>query len=120
MEHADRHRETVTLGQSRQKMDEAAAVCDDVTFLDEFFTKEFCEAHRYFLAKAKKVWSSDDGEEQEHYVLETQSFERIKRKLLYQYTNFYEPIIVVQDGNYLGKGLLYLKHIHTGVDWEFA
>ena len=118
MEHADRHRETVTLGQSRQKMDEAAAVCDDVTFLDEFFTKEFCEAHRYFLAKAKKVWSSDDGEEQEHYVLETQSFERIKRKLLYQYTNFYEPIIVVQDGNYLGKGLLYLKHIHMGVDLD--
>ena len=53
-------------------------------------------------------------------MLETQSFERIKRKLLYQYTNFYEPIIVVQDGNYLGKGLLYLKHIHTGVDLDFA
>lgn len=119
-EHSNRYQEPMVMGLGREKMNEAAAVCDDVTFLDEFFTKEFCETHNYFVAKGKKVWDSDEGEERQHYILETRAFERIKKWLLYRYTNFYSPIVVVENGNYLGKGLLYLKHIHMGVDLDYT
>jgi stage V sporulation protein R len=40
----------------------------------------------------------------------------IKEKLLGRLTNFGQPVIHVQDGNYKNRGELYLYHRHDGID----
>lgn len=119
-EHGARHREPIQLGLGLEKIFDVSAVCDDITFLDEFFTKEFCESHRYFLYKAKPVLDTETWEMSQHYVIESRAFERIKQRLLFRYTNFHSPIILVQNANYNGRGGLYLKHEHLGVDLDFV
>lgn len=116
--HSARFPSAVELGCGRKKMFEVAEACDDYNILDEFFTKEFCEKNKYYLAKAKTVWT-DWRKPEKHYVIETRSFDRIKRKLLFQFTNFQQPVIYVIDANYNSSGELYLRHEHTGVDLDY-
>ena len=42
--------------------------------------------------------------------------EKVKDKLLFQLTNFGQPFIYVQDGNFENRGELLLKHDHQGTD----
>ncbi|MBW2458964.1 MAG: SpoVR family protein, partial [Deltaproteobacteria bacterium] len=42
----------------------------------------------------------------------------VKRKLLFQLTNFGNPIIYVLDANYENRGELLLEHEHQGVDLD--
>lgn len=119
-DHKQRYPEPVELSIGLKKIFDVSAYCDDFTFLDEFFTKDFCESHRYFLYKAKKVFDSETLDYLDRYVLESKAFERIKQRLLFRYTNFYSPIIVVRDANYKNRGSLYLRHEHLGVDLDFV
>lgn len=106
------------LGVGTEKIFEVRCTYDDLMFLEEFFTKDFCEEKQYFFYKAKKVWDYKTGIQQKRYVIESRSFRRIKRRLLFQYTNFYLPIISVVDANYDNSGELYLLHEHQGVDLD--
>jgi stage V sporulation protein R len=45
-------------------------------------------------------------------------FQEIKRRLLFQLTNFGQPVIDVVDGNYENRGALYLLHRHEGIDLD--
>jgi len=109
------------LGLGNKKIFEVRAAYDDLMFLEEFFTKEFCEEHKYFIYKAKKVWrwTPSGSEEEKRYVIDSRSFRRIKKRLLFQYTNFYLPIITVVDANYDNNGEMYLRHKHNGVDLDY-
>ena len=40
----------------------------------------------------------------------------MKDKLLFRLTNFGQPFIYVEDGNFENRGELLLKHKHEGVD----
>ena len=108
----------VELGKGKEKLFEVHEGYDDYNILDEFFTKDFCEKNKYFLVKAKTVWINWRNEEK-HYVIESKSFERVKKRLLFQFTNFYQPIITVEDGNFNNNGELLLKHHHIGVDLDW-
>ena len=46
----------------------------------------------------------------------SREFQEIKQKLLFQLTNFGQPIVDVLDGNYENRGALYLIHRHEGMD----
>lgn len=122
MEYAKKFVGEISLGKGKEKLFEVTESYDDLMLLDEFFTKEFCLKHKYFLYKAKPVWNWDlyPDYEEEHYFLENRSFERIKQFLLFQYTNAFNPIIFVQNGNYENKGELSLMHMHNGVDLEWG
>lgn len=110
----------VTLGMGKEKAFEVTETYDDLMLIDEFFTQEFCLEHKYFLYKAKTAWDWDSyPETSQNYFFENRSFERIKKYLLFRYTNFYQPIIKIIDGNYEGRGELYLKHEHNGVDLDY-
>ena len=50
------------------------------------------------------------------YQINSRDFQAIKEKLLFQLTNFGQPFIYVEDGNYENRGELYLRHRHEGVD----
>lgn len=116
--YSEKFDQAMPLGIGKAKMLEVAVGYDDYNVLDEFFTKEFCEKQKYFLAKAKTVWP-DWSYPEEHYVIESRSFKRIKKRLLFQFTNFHTPDIKVESGNYSGSRELYLKHYHSGVDLDW-
>ncbi|MDO8527951.1 MAG: SpoVR family protein [Deltaproteobacteria bacterium] len=96
------------LGLGRQKIFEVRKLYNDVMFIDEFLTPEFCARHKMFVF-AYNV-SAD------RYEIATREFEKIKKQLLFQLTNFGYPIIHVVDANYKGQQELLLKHTHEGVD----
>ena len=46
----------------------------------------------------------------------SREFKKVKDKLLFRLTNFGQPFIYVEDGNFENRGELLLKHKHEGVD----
>ena len=107
------------LGMGTEKIFEVRSTYDDLMFLEEFFTKDFCEENQYFFYKAKKVWDYQTYTQRKRYVIESRSFRRIKKRLLFQYTNFHLPVIRIADANYDNNGELYSVHEHQGVDLDF-
>ena len=96
------------LGKGREKIFEVRRLYNDVTFIDAFLTPEFCAEKRMF------VYAYDFSLDQ--FEIATREFEKIKQKFLFQLTNFGQPIIYVQDGNYKNRGEMLLVHKHEGVD----
>ncbi|MGH7328184.1 MAG: SpoVR family protein, partial [Polyangiaceae bacterium] len=96
------------LGLGRKKIMEVRALYNDVTFIDEFLTPDFCRDHKLFSFS----WSNRN----ERYEIETREFKQVKEKLLFQLTNGNNPFIYVEDANFENKGELLLRHDHQGVD----
>ena len=96
------------LGLGREKIFEVRRIHNDVTFIDEFLTPEFCREHKMFAFGYNEEWNQ--------YEIESREFAKIKQRLLFSLTNFGRPFILVQDGNYENRRELYLMHQHNGVD----
>ena len=52
------------------------------------------------------------------YEVDTRDFKLIKKKLLFQLTNFGQPIIQVVDANHNNRGELLLTHLFEGVEMQ--
>jgi stage V sporulation protein R len=96
------------LNLGRQKIFEVRRVHNDITFIDSFLTREFCQEQKMFSYAFQ-----DQGE---NYVIESRDFEIIKQRLLQGLTNHGRPFIYVVDGNYRNRGELLLRHDHQGTD----
>ena len=96
------------LGLGRQKIFEVRRIHNDVTFIDTFLTVDFCR--RY------KLFSYRHNDQTEMYEIESREFKKIKERLLFNLTNFGQPIIRVKDANHRNRGELYLQHEYFGVD----
>ena len=96
------------LGLGRQKIFEVRRLYNDVTFLDEFFTEDFCRDNQFF--------SFSLNERTGNYEVDSREFQKVKQKILFQLTNFGEPFILVEDSNHDNRGELLLRHRHEGVD----
>jgi len=96
------------LGLGKEKVFEVRKLYNDVMFIDEFLTPEFCAQNKMFVF-AFNV-SAD------RYEIATREFEKVKKQLLFQLTNFGYPIIRIVDANYKNRSELMLKHNHEGVD----
>ena len=96
------------LGLGRQKIFEVRRLYNDVTFIDEFFTEDFCRENQFF--------SFSLNERSGNYEIDSREFQKIKNKVLFQLTNFGEPFIAVEDSNHDNRGELLLRHRHEGVD----
>ncbi len=94
-------------GVGREKIFQVRALYNDVTFIDEFLTPEFCHKHKLF------VYEYDESSNQ--YRISTRAFDEIKGSLLFQLTNFGQPWVLVRDANYLNRGELVLHHRYEGV-----
>lgn len=92
----------------RQKLFEVRKFHNDITFIDEFLTPEFVFEQKLFSFKYNR--------DTDLYEIASREFQEIKQKLLYRLTNFGQPFIYVEDGNYGNRGELYLRHRHEGVD----
>jgi stage V sporulation protein R len=90
------------LGGGLAKIFEVRRIYNDVTFIDEFLTPEFCERHRLFTFGLNK----QTGES----VIESRDFRAIKDKLLFSLSNYGQPFIYLEDANFKNRGELYLVH----------
>lgn len=94
----------------REKIFEVRKSHNDISFIDEFLTPDFCNRQQLFTYK----FNPRSG----RMEIDTRDFEAIKQKLLLQLTNFGQPLIQVEDGNYKNRRELFLRHIHEGVDLD--
>ena len=83
---------------------------NDVTFIDEYFTADFCERNKFF--------SFALNERSGNYEIDSREFKKIKHKMLFQLTNFGDPFIFVEDSNHENRGELLLRHRHEGTDLQ--
>ena len=97
------------LGLGREKIFEVRKHYNDVTFIDEFLTLEFVpRAEALHLRLQRASTSAGRSLERE--------FKKVKEKLLHMLTNFGQPVIAVEDGNFDNRGELLVVHKHDGVD----
>ncbi len=97
-------------GLGRQKIFEIRRNYNDVTFIDEFLTEEFCREHKMFVYKFNKRTNQ--------YEIDNRDFSTIKKKFLFQITNLGQPIISVVDGNFKDQGELLMTHLFEGVEMQ--
>ena len=93
-------------GLGREKIYEVRRIHNDLTFIDEFLTLDFCRRH--------KLFSFGYNDNTGYYEIESREFPKVKQQLLFNLTNLGRPIIEVQDGNYKNRGELLLKHQYSG------
>jgi stage V sporulation protein R len=96
------------LGLGRDKIFEVRKHYNDVTFIDEFLTLEFCVE--------QKLFTFGYNEKHQRWEVMERDFKKVKDKLLHMLTNFGQPVIAVEDGNHENRGELLLVHKHDGVD----
>lgn len=98
------------LGLGREKVFEVRKIYNDIGFIDEYLTEDFVRQH--------KLFRFDYNDSSHQYEISGREFDEIKRRLLFQLTNFGQPIIEVVNGNYENRGELYLVHRYEGVDLD--
>lgn len=98
------------LGLGRQKIFEVRKSHNDITFLDEFFTEEFCEE--------QKLYTYALNPRTKRYEIKNRDWREVKEKMLQMLTNGGQPMIKVTDGNFKNRGEMLIKHEHQGQDLD--
>ncbi len=104
----ERERWDKGLGLGRQKIFEVRRIHNDVTFIDNFLTPEFCVRQNFFQYQF--------NESTNYYEIASRDFQAIKTQLLNGLTNHGRPFIYVIDGNHRNRGELYLLHQYAGIE----
>jgi stage V sporulation protein R len=100
------------LGLGRQKIFEIRKLYNDVTFIDEFFTLEFCIEQKFY--------TFGHNNRTGQWEILSREFAKVKDQLLRMLTNRGQPFIQVEDGNFENRGELFLRHLHEGIDLDMA
>jgi len=103
-------------GQGRQKLFDVCEEDNDVTFLRKYLTENLVKKLDLYTYKQQEV----DGEEL--WVIQDTDWRKVRDSLVDSMTNFGQPIITVEDGDYHRRGELYLKHAYDGkeLDLEYT
>jgi len=81
---------------------------NDVSFLRNFLTEELCrDLDLFVFALQDDAWTVTD-----------KAWEKVRDTIVDSMTNFGQPYIVVEDGDYRGRRELYLRHQHDGRDLD--
>lgn len=99
-------------GLGREKIFQVRQIHNDLTFIDEFLTLDFCRRH--------KLFSFGYNDRTGYYEIESREFDKIKNQLLFSLTNLGRPIIQVRDGNYKNRGELFLHHEYNGPELKIS
>jgi len=98
------------LGEGRAKIFEVRRIYNDVTFVDEFLTPDFCERQKLFTYE----FNPKTGRRE----ISGRDFDEIKDKLLHSLANGGQPIVEVAEGNYKNRGELVVVHRHDQADLQ--
>ena len=96
------------LGLGRKKLYEVRALYNDVMFIDEFFTEDFCREQLFYTFG----WNQRSTQ----WEIQSRQYKQIKEQLLTQLTHRGNPFIRVVDGNFENRGELLLMHEYEGTD----
>jgi stage V sporulation protein R len=109
---AERERLRRPRGQGRAKLFEVREQEDDVSFLRNYLTKDLVEELDLYL------YRYDEGK----WVIVEKDWEKVRDMLVASMTNFGQPYIVVEDGDYSRNHELYLRHCFEGqeLDMDYA
>jgi len=100
------------LRQGREKVFEVRRIYNDVTFVDEFLTREFCER--------QKLYTYEFNPKTGRQEIASRDWRQVKEKMLRSLANGGQPIIEVIDGNFRNRGEVVLGHRHDGQDLDLA
>lgn len=90
----------------REKIFSVRKTSNDITFIDAFFTEEFCHENKYFTY----VYDKEMGV----YKIADRDWKKVKDALLFSLTNRGKPFIYAVNGNHNNRGELLLWHRHEG------
>jgi stage V sporulation protein R len=99
------------LGAGLRKIFEVRRIYNDIGFIDEFLTEEFAQRQQLFTYRYNPRGNN--------YLVESREFTEVKQQLLFQLTNFGDPIIELVDANYGNRNELYLLHHWEALDLRF-
>ena len=95
-------------GQGRQKMFEVREMDSDISFLRNYLTKDLVDKlDMYVFAKQGNDWT-----------ISSKAWETVRDQLVTSRVNGGFPYIMVQDGDYLKNGELYLSHQFEGMELD--
>jgi stage V sporulation protein R len=95
-------------GQGRQKLFEVREVEGDISFLRNYLTKELVEDLDMYLFQKK-------GND---YTIVDKEWENVRDQLVSSRVNGGFPYIMIENGDYLHKGELLLKHYYEGMELD--
>ncbi|GAX91964.1 SpoVR family protein [Effusibacillus lacus] len=95
-------------GKGREKMFEIREAESDISFLRNYLTKDLVEEmDLYLYQKVGNEWK----------IVE-KDWEKVRDQLCAARVNGGFPVLLVQDGDYLRNGELYIKHEYEGVELD--
>jgi len=97
-------------GLGMKRLFEVRKLYNDITFIDEFFTLEFCIDQKFY--------SFGFSERSGSWEIMSREFKKVKDQLLKMLTNRGQPVILVEDGNFENRSELLLRHVHEGADLD--
>jgi stage V sporulation protein R len=95
-------------GEGKAKIFEVRAQENDVSFLRNYLTRDLVDELDLYLYK------HENGK----WVIVEKDWEKIRDMLVRSMTNFGQPYIVVEDGDYNRNHELYLRHCYEGHDLD--
>jgi stage V sporulation protein R len=96
------------MGLGREKIFEVRRVDNDITFIDNYLSEEFC--------LDQKLFGFEFNPKTANYEIVTRAFNEIKKKLLFSLTNLGNPIVEITEANFENRGELYITHRHENFD----
>ncbi|MCK5882938.1 MAG: SpoVR family protein [Bacteriovoracaceae bacterium] len=98
------------VNKGREKIFEIRKTHNDLTFIDEFLTPEFCVRQQIFTYNYNPTTGRNE--------IDSREFAEIKQTLLDQLSNFGTPVIEVENSNFNNRSELLLRHVHFGNDLD--
>ena len=94
--------------EGREKIFQVRRTHNDISFIDEFLTPEFCEEQGFFTTTYDK--------RSDRWVVDSHEFHQIKAQMLEMLATRGTPRIFITDANANNAGELLLSHPHEGLD----
>ena len=98
----------VKSGSGREKIFEVREIESDISFIRNYLTKELVDQEDLYLFEKKGF----------DYKITNKEYENVRDQLISMRVNGGFPYIVVEDGDYLKNGELYLKHGYEGMELD--
>jgi stage V sporulation protein R len=90
------------LGLGREKIFEVRRLNNDISFISNYLTMDFCERHQLYTFDQNAVTGD--------YVMRSREFDKIRDALIRQLVNCGKPVVELVDGNLHNRGEIRLMH----------
>jgi stage V sporulation protein R len=98
----ERKRWDKKLGLGREKIFEVRRLNNDLSFISNYLTMDFCERHQLYTFDQNAVTGD--------YVMRSREFEKVRDTLIRQLVNCGKPLVELIDGNLHNRGEIRLMH----------